>query len=430
MTDDATLHALRAQNAALRQLVVIHDRLGGLVLQGADVGAITVTLADLVGRRVLLLDAMLQPVAVSGVADQMAVEWRPDEGYTRAVLATLARERRPLRVPPMPDFGVSVSCVLAPVAVGDDILGYLALLADGDEHERERENLDLQIVQHASTVYALSMMRERMTAEVTRQLRDELFEGVLLGRAQDEQVARERAVRLGYDPAVPYRALVLVVHDDSAPTTEVAPERIAQRARVLDALVEHGARCATGALATRRDDELIVLVPMAADAREVGRALRTHALALVPRWHVTLGIGGVADSARAIARSYAQARRALETAQRFGGQGDVVAFEDMGVYRLLFHVSDPAELGSFVEGALGGLLEYDRRHSSELVETLGTFLRFNGNVQATARALSLHVNSVTYRLQRIASVSGLDLENSEDRLQAQVALKILNGIGG
>ena len=52
--------ALQAQNAALRQLVAIHDRLGALVLQGADVTAITRMMADLVGRRVLLLDALLQ----------------------------------------------------------------------------------------------------------------------------------------------------------------------------------------------------------------------------------------------------------------------------------------------------------------------------------------------------------------------------------
>jgi purine catabolism regulator len=133
-------------------------------------------------------------------------------------------------------------------------------------------------------------------------------------------------------------------------------------------------------------------------------------------------------SASAISRSYAQARRALETAQRFGRQGDVVAFEDLGVYRLLFHVTDPAELRGFIDQVLGALIEYDQRHSADLVRTLDTFLSRNGNLQSTARELNLHVNSVTYRLQRIQSISHLDLEQSEDRLLAQVALKILNGV--
>jgi sugar diacid utilization regulator len=426
--------ALQAQNAALRQLVAIHDRLGALVLQGAEVTDITRMLADLVGRRVLLLDALLQIVTMavpSGQAESKDFSWAPREGYMRAVLATLARERRPLRVPPMVDFGVDASCVLAPVAVGDAILGYLAILAEGDAASVEaRVDLDLQIVQHAATVYALSMMRERMAAEVARQLKDELFEGLLLGRTQDEQVARERALRLGFDPRGAYRALVLVAVSASivSDADPLAPESIAQRRRLLETIAELCNRQVAGTLATLRESDLVVLVPAPADARELGRQALRQAASLLPAWRVTAGVGGVCDSAGAIARSYAQARRALETAQRFGGQGDVVAFEDLGVYRLLFHVTDPAELRDFIDQVLGPLLDYDERHSSDFLNTLAAFLAHNGNLQATARELSLHVNSVTYRLQRIESITGLNLEQSEDRLLAQLALKIQTGV--
>src|SRR5712692_10771793 len=97
-----TVSALQVQNAALRQLVVIHDRLGALVLQGADVSDITRMMADLVGRRILLLDALLQVVAMAVPAGDErflvggdGFVWAPGREYVRAVLATLARERRP-----------------------------------------------------------------------------------------------------------------------------------------------------------------------------------------------------------------------------------------------------------------------------------------------------------------------------------------------
>jgi purine catabolism regulator len=435
----AALHGqnamLQSQNGVLRQLVVIHDRLGALVLQGADATAITCMLADLVGRRVLLLDALLQVVTMAVPSGDGRpwhapgeFSWAPGQGYVRAVLATLARERRPLRVPPMAELGVDASCVLAPVAVGDAMLGYLAILAEGDE--AGGEELDLQIVQHAATVYALSMMRERVAAEVARQLKDELFEGLLLGRTQDEQVARERAMRLGYNPGLTYRVLVIVaqVSDDDNGHAEERPESVAQRRRLLESLAELCARRSPDVFATVRDGELVVLVPDPAVAQELGRSAVQQASARMPGWRVTAGVGGTCEAAGAIARSYAQARRALETAQRFGHQGDVVAFEDLGVYRLLFHVSDPAELRGYVDQVLGPLIEYDQRHNADFVRTLGTFLALNGNLQATARELSLHVNSVAYRVQRIQSIASLDLEQAEDRLLAQVALKILNGV--
>src|SRR5260370_583795 len=145
------INALQIQNAALRQLVVIHDRLGALVLQGPDVWAIPGMRADLVGRRTVLLDALLQVVAraVPAGFSVDGFEGAPGQEYVRAVLATLARERRPLRVPPMADFGVDASCVLAPVAVGEAILGYLPLLAEGEP--AVGEDLDLQLLQHPST---------------------------------------------------------------------------------------------------------------------------------------------------------------------------------------------------------------------------------------------------------------------------------------
>jgi len=45
-----SLRTLQAQNATLRQLVAIHDRLGALVLLGADIATITTVLAELIGR--------------------------------------------------------------------------------------------------------------------------------------------------------------------------------------------------------------------------------------------------------------------------------------------------------------------------------------------------------------------------------------------
>src|SRR5205807_523271 len=190
-----------------------------------------------------------------------------------------------------------------------------------------------------------------------RQLKDEVFEGLLLGRTQDEQVARERAMRLGYKPEVSYRVLVI----DASSGVEDRPETGGQRRRLLESLAELSARHAAGSFATVRD---------------------------------------------------------------------VVAFEDLGVYRLLFHVSDPAELSAFTGQVLGPLLQYDQRHNGDLVRTLAAFLDHNGNLQATARELNLHVNSVAYRMQRVQAISGLDLADAEDRLLAQVALKILSGVGG
>jgi purine catabolism regulator len=280
-----------------------------------------------------------------------------------------------------------------------------------------------------------------MASEVAQQLRDELFEGLLQGRAQDEQVAQERAVRLGYDPRQGYRVLVLVADDPTSRggPAEQRPESLTRRRHLLEGLAEIFKRRAPGSIGMAGRDDLVVLVPepdasnghprrMTAPA-ELGRIAVQQAEAIVPTWRVTVGLGDVCQAATEIARSHEQARRAVDTARRFGRRGDVVTFEELGLYRLLFHVKDPSELRGFVDQVLGALVAYDQRHQAHLVRTLSSYLAHNGNLQATARELSLHVNSVAYRLQRIQVIAELNLEQAEDRLLAQVALKILDGTG-
>jgi sugar diacid utilization regulator len=238
-------------------------------------------------------------------------------------------------------------------------------------------------------------------------------------------------VRIGYDAARRYRVLVLVA-DDPGSRGDQRPEALTRRRHLLEGLAEVVQRRAPGSIGMTRRDDLVVLVPEVngdSQAVEIGRIAVQQARALVPNWQVTVGLGDVCQAATEIARSHEQARRAVDTARRFGRRGDVVTFEELGVYRLLFHVKDPGELRGFIDQVLGPLLAYDQRHQAHLVLTLSTFLAHNGNLQATARELSLHVNSVAYRLQRIQSIAALDLEQAEDRLLAQVALKILNGTG-
>ena len=82
----------------------------------------------------------------------------------------------------------------------------------------------------------LSMMRERMAAEVARQLKDELFEGLLSGRTQDEQVAREAlgGVPASMRPGTPEYAAAGVAAlegeaavKDTGEYLRISPERMA-----------------------------------------------------------------------------------------------------------------------------------------------------------------------------------------------------------
>jgi sugar diacid utilization regulator len=427
----ASVGLLQRENGTLRLLISIYDRLGALVLQGATATAITSALSELIDRRVLLLDPLLRPAESEDGSAPIA--WEPNDAYVGRVLQTMAADRRPLRLPPLPVWGVDEGCVLAPVIVGDSTLGYLAILEPAAPSAADAPaEAELLAAQHAASVYALALMRERLATEVTTELRDELLEGLLLGQVSDDQAARERARRLGYDAALTYRVLVLLPSEEQGTGRPADSQWAAgSRRRLLDSVAHMVGDRAPGAIVSRVNDELVVLTADGAgpEAGDLARAVALYVASLYPDTPLTVGIGGPVHEPKEIGQSYAQARRAAEVALRFGRAGDVMTFEDLGLYRLLFHISDRTELRAFVDQTLGPLIEYDRKHKTDFVRTIATYLSNNNNLQATAREMYVHVNTAAYRIQRIQAITGLDLAKTEDCLLARVALMILEDTG-
>jgi hypothetical protein len=492
----AACRALERQNTILTRLVALYDHLTGLVVQGATLESLARRLARLVDCPVTVLDPLLEPLATAApppdsppalpppapaspsasgrrraavrsprrpTGEAPCLPWPPGDARWQAVLATLREEQRPLRVPALAGTMTETSppaavgaWVLAPIVVGGEVLGYLVIAerpqADG------AESLALLGAQHAATVFALVLTRERARAELALRLRADLLEALLLAPNADPAALRARAEGLGLDPGQPYAVLVAAL--TPAPPPSPAPGRptsgggaATPPAHLLARLADHAAAQAPGAVAVARRDEVVVLVPVrarglptrpplapdtdrraarreVAPAQQLGEQLAAQATRLATAGMLTVGIGGPAATPADLPRAYRQARRALETAWRFGQQGRVVSFAELGIYRLLHQVDDPGELREFVQHVLGPLLAYDRRHHAEFVRTLGAYLRHHGSMQLAARELCVHVNTVSYRLQRIQTITGLDLAAADDRLAAAVALKLLeSGVG-
>jgi DNA-binding PucR family transcriptional regulator len=115
-----------------------------------------------------------------------------------------------------------------------------------------------------------------------------------------------------------------------------------------------------------------------------------------------------------------QAEQAVAFERGNGGKGKTTHFEDLGPYR--FVLGQPAsDIEAQAERALGALAEDEERYG-DLIRTLEAFIRLHGSVNAVARDLFLHRNTVRQRLRRIAQLTGADLTNPNDRLALQLAL--------
>ena len=102
----------------------------------------------------------------------------------------------------------------------------------------------------------------------------------------------------------------------------------------------------------------------------------------------------------------------------------VVSFDDLGAYKYLLRVGQDGRVRDPRGDALKMLVEYDRRHRSQLLSTLEEYLKRRGNIAAAAQTLYVHPNTLRQRLRRIQDLTGLDVAN-EDWLMIEIELKLL-----
>jgi hypothetical protein len=421
--------AVQHENALLRELVTVYQHLTGLTLQDADVSTVARLLAERTAATVAVVSRALEVLAAASAdagGDEVADYVRAYLASPRlaAVLHSTAQTRRSLR---LPDVGDAVPVIVAPILVGDDVPAYLMTFGSGHQGgwPEDGGGMSLLVTEHAATICGVILGRERVVAAAARQVRDDLVEGLLLGGGRDNGDVSRWARHLGYDPAREHR--VLGVAFEAAGSAR--PGAAAARDRVAAAIDHFFTTRMPGAITSIREDEVVIVVPEPAEAGRLSSGCLARMRDLFPETMITIGIGGACRDPADIARSYGQARRTIDAVTRLGRQGQVVAFEDLGIHRLLLQVPDLAELRSFAAEILGKLGGQERQRGTDLLTTLACYFRENSSPQRTARGLHVHPNTVAYRIRRIQEITGLQLDNYRDRLMAQVALEIIDALG-
>lgn len=132
---------------------------------------------------------------------------------------------------------------------------------------------------------------------------------------------------------------------------------------------------------------------------------------------VPMGIG-TSVAPRYAPRSMRQALLALETSRRIGAP---IEYRDGSAHEFLIRVASPEYLETFVDATLSTI---ERSKGGQvLLNTLHTWLVERRSVEATAARLDVHRHTIRNRLQRVAQLTGHDLDSIDAQTELWLALK-------
>jgi purine catabolism regulator len=420
---------LHRQGAMLRRVESIQRSLTHLVLHGEGLGALVRAFAQLLELPVAVADAEFTimahsfPIAAEGgpllrFLDQVRIEGLyPSHGA--AIQRGMWHEGR------------LSSVLIQPVQVSKQVYGFLIIWAHGGDLT-EQETL---AVEQAALVTALEFQKQRAVLETERRFRVDFIRELLAGRITAPEEAYSRASVYGWDLTPSWMMLLIKVFDRSEDPYSVERALVQQQRLeqvIGEALAAHPP--SHRIVVHLGETTLLLLVPPDShpeSAKETGRKVADRVVkemtlgrsAKEQRIHV-----GLSRPTKAISEwpdLFREAQEALQIGSEIARTPPVTHYDDLGLYRLLTRVDDPAELERFCQQHLGALLAYDQRRGTELIATLEAIVTARGSLHEAAASLFIHFNTLRYRIKRIEEILGIRLDSRQDLLLIDAALKAL-----
>ena len=132
--------------------------------------------------------------------------------------------------------------------------------------------------------------------------------------------------------------------------------------------------------------------------------------------------GTIVNEIKEVSRSYKEAKMALEVGKIFFVERHIVAYNALGIGRLIYQLPIPL-CKMFIKEIFADVSPDD--FDEETLETISKFFENNLNVSETSRQLFIHRNTLVYRLDKLDRATGLDLRVFDDAITFQIALMVV-----
>lgn len=138
----------------------------------------------------------------------------------------------------------------------------------------------------------------------------------------------------------------------------------------------------------------------------------------------TIAAGQYKEDVMDLHKSFEEAKKCIRIHQNMNRGDVVILYEKIGIYKLIYLILGTEEAAELLENYIYTLKRYDEKNNGDLLETLIIICENSWNLKLASKELFLHYNTIKYRFGRICQILQSDFKNMDDRLNAEVAIRI------
>ena len=312
------------------------------------------------------------------------------------------------------------------------ILNEMEIYITITEENRELTELDYMAIENAIINLQYGFLSEFAQDEVKKKYQRDIVHNILNGLLSSKEMT-EAAAQLGMKESDTYRVV-----DFHTIKKNVQRKYTKEQLQEVGVIVGELMYLLPDALIYRNMDQIVMIQQVDSDQteleyqkemEEIEEVIQQSILHRKKDTDFQIGIGKSVEGYQRLKESYHEASQAIkyiEIIRQVTGDKNksVVHYSNLGFFQIFGKVDDMTELERCIPETLKKLYLYDDEHKGELITTLQMYLRNNQSIKKTAGAMFVHYRTISYRLEKIKQISGINFDNANEVLAVSNGLII------
>ena len=305
------------------------------------------------------------------------------------------------------------------------------------EENRGLTELDYMAIENAIINLQYGFLSEFAQDEVKKKYQRDLIHNILNGLLSSKEMT-EAAAQLGMKESDTYRVV-----DFHTIKNNVQSKYTKEQLHEVDVIEGELKHLLPDALIYRNMDQIVMIQQVDSEQTELEYQKEMEEVEDVIQRSIfyrkkdtdfQIGIGKSVEGYQRLKESYHEASRAIkyiDIIRLVTGDKNksVVHYSNLGFFQIFGEIDDVTELERYIPETLKKLYEYDDEHKGELIPTLQMFLSNNQSIRKTAGAMFVHYRTISYRMEKIKEITGINFDNANEVLAVSnglVIYKMLN----
>ena len=300
------------------------------------------------------------------------------------------------------------------------------------EENRELTELDYMAIENAIINLQYGFLSEFAQDEVKKKYQRDIVHNILNGLLSSKEMT-EAASQLGMKESDTYRVV-----DFHTIKKNVQRKYTKEQLQEVGVIVGELMYLLPDAIIYRNMDQIVMIQQVDSnqteleyqkEMEEVEDVIQRSILYRKKDTDFQIGIGKSVEGYQRLKESYHEASRAIkyiDIIRLVTGDKNksVVHYSNLGFFQIFGEIDDVTELERYIPETLKKLYLYDDEHKGELITTLQMYLRNNQSIKKTAGAMFVHYRTISYRIEKIKQISGINFDNANEVLAVSNGLII------